>query len=273
VRALKPDEARALMLKAEGLTYHEIGERCGWTYTKVNRAITEGRRRFMEVYRAIETGDACERFAPVLAALAGGTATSAEIVEIRPHLRHCMACRATMRELHIARHQRLRLLVPAFASGPVRWLQEHGLGGGGGRQAPLGEGQSAEEILLECPRPDLLAAANRLDPERLEQCRRLRLSRIKEEALALLHRGNSTDIAAGIHIATAGGGGNRISAVATLIGFCISGAGGSAVRRDGRRQGARLDPPRGGGTREAARQGAGPQAARAGAAGDVRACG
>jgi DNA-directed RNA polymerase specialized sigma24 family protein len=36
LRALKPDEARALMLKAHGLSYDEIGRHCGWTYTNVN---------------------------------------------------------------------------------------------------------------------------------------------------------------------------------------------------------------------------------------------
>src|SRR3954467_327102 len=35
LRALKPDEARALLLKAEGLSYQEIGRHFGWTYTKV----------------------------------------------------------------------------------------------------------------------------------------------------------------------------------------------------------------------------------------------
>ncbi len=114
LRALKPDEARALMLKAEGLSYAEIGERCGWTYTKVNRAITEGRRRFMKAYAAIEAGDECSRLAPVLAALAAGEATSAQLVEVRPHLRHCLACRATVRELHMSRLRRARLLLPGF---------------------------------------------------------------------------------------------------------------------------------------------------------------
>ena len=60
LRALKPDERRALMLKAQGYSYEEIGEHLGWTYTKVNRSITEGRRRFMKVFRAIESGEACE---------------------------------------------------------------------------------------------------------------------------------------------------------------------------------------------------------------------
>jgi RNA polymerase sigma factor (sigma-70 family) len=35
LRALKPDEARALLLKAEGLSYQEIGRHFGWSYTKV----------------------------------------------------------------------------------------------------------------------------------------------------------------------------------------------------------------------------------------------
>ena len=72
LRALKPDEAKALLLKAEGLSYLEIGEHCGWSYTKVNRALTEGRKRFLKAYRAIEAGDECERFAPVLLQLAAG---------------------------------------------------------------------------------------------------------------------------------------------------------------------------------------------------------
>ena len=36
LRQLKPDEATALLLKAEGHTYGEIGARNGWTYTKVS---------------------------------------------------------------------------------------------------------------------------------------------------------------------------------------------------------------------------------------------
>jgi len=35
LRRLKPDEAKALVLKAQGLSYAEIGESLGWTYTKV----------------------------------------------------------------------------------------------------------------------------------------------------------------------------------------------------------------------------------------------
>lgn len=41
--ALKPDQRSALGLQAAGYSYREIGEWRGWTYTKVNRCIAEGR--------------------------------------------------------------------------------------------------------------------------------------------------------------------------------------------------------------------------------------
>ncbi len=44
-RALKADERLAIVLQAEGYSYAEICERCGWTYTKVNRCLAEGRAR------------------------------------------------------------------------------------------------------------------------------------------------------------------------------------------------------------------------------------
>jgi RNA polymerase sigma factor (sigma-70 family) len=40
---LKPDQRTALLLFGLGCSYREICERQGWTYTKVNRCITEGR--------------------------------------------------------------------------------------------------------------------------------------------------------------------------------------------------------------------------------------
>jgi RNA polymerase sigma factor (sigma-70 family) len=51
--ALKPQERRALALKAEGYSYAEIQELTGWTYTKVNRCMAEGRKRFLELFAAI----------------------------------------------------------------------------------------------------------------------------------------------------------------------------------------------------------------------------
>ena len=40
---IKRDQRLAIALQAAGYSYAEIAERCGWTYTKVNRSLAEGR--------------------------------------------------------------------------------------------------------------------------------------------------------------------------------------------------------------------------------------
>jgi RNA polymerase sigma factor (sigma-70 family) len=117
LRSLKPDEAKALMMTAHGLSYEEIGARYGWSYTKVNRAVTEGRRRFMTAYEGIESGAECERYRPIVQALSEGAATASQVLQIRPHLRHCTACRATVRDLHVSRARRASLFWPIFVVG------------------------------------------------------------------------------------------------------------------------------------------------------------
>jgi RNA polymerase sigma factor (sigma-70 family) len=46
---LKPDERQALVLKGRGYSYREICELTGWTYTKVNRCLAEGRARLRQL--------------------------------------------------------------------------------------------------------------------------------------------------------------------------------------------------------------------------------
>ena len=46
---LKPQERLALVLQAHGFSYTEISRLCGWTYTKVNRCLAEGRARLREL--------------------------------------------------------------------------------------------------------------------------------------------------------------------------------------------------------------------------------
>jgi DNA-directed RNA polymerase specialized sigma24 family protein len=48
---LKPDERRALGLLALGYTYREICGLTGWSHTKVNRCLHEGRARLRELAR------------------------------------------------------------------------------------------------------------------------------------------------------------------------------------------------------------------------------
>src|SRR4051812_32761885 len=99
---LKPQEAQALWLKAQGLSYQEIAERQAWTYTKVNRCLTEGRKAFLERFAGLESGEECRRWAPVVSALVDGEITARDARDLRRHLRHCGACRSTVRELRAA---------------------------------------------------------------------------------------------------------------------------------------------------------------------------
>jgi RNA polymerase sigma factor (sigma-70 family) len=99
LQRLKPQELRALWLKAQGHSYSDISSITGWTYTKVNRCLAEGRRAFLERYAGIESGEECLRWRPVLSAMVDGEATHQQIAELRPHLRNCPGCRATLKAL------------------------------------------------------------------------------------------------------------------------------------------------------------------------------
>jgi hypothetical protein len=210
------------MLKAEGLSYVEIGERLGWTYTKVNRCITEGRRRFLRLYEELETGAECERLAPVLASLAAGKASADELLEIRPHLRNCPGCRATVRELHASRLRRVTALLPLGAVvEPVRGLFERFRGPRGsadvGELHPMQRAEQLDEAFrqLHAAEPAVIEGASRVSTTRLN---------LRGWAEAALQRLQSSDVVLGMHAATSGGGG-RVSAIAALIGICVSGVG------------------------------------------------
>lgn len=99
LQRLKPQELRALWLRAQGHSYNDIGAITGWSYTKVNRCLTEGRRSFLARYADIESGAECERWLPVVSAMVDGEATAEQLMELRPHLRNCPGCRATLRAL------------------------------------------------------------------------------------------------------------------------------------------------------------------------------
>jgi RNA polymerase sigma factor (sigma-70 family) len=97
--AIKPAESRALVLQAEGRSYAEIRRETGWSLTKVNRALTEGRAAFHARLEALDDGAACEAIVPKLHALARGRAAADELILLRAHVRACAACRARLREL------------------------------------------------------------------------------------------------------------------------------------------------------------------------------
>lgn len=98
--ACEPDEARAILLRAGGLSYRQISEAYGWSHSRVGRSLASGRARFLERYAAIESGEACEQLAPVLTAIVDGEATPDDYLAVRPHLRRCPGCRTTLRALY-----------------------------------------------------------------------------------------------------------------------------------------------------------------------------
>jgi RNA polymerase sigma factor (sigma-70 family) len=94
---LKPPELRALALLGEGYSYREIAEVTGFSPTKVNRVVVEGRERFRRFLVRREGGARCVELAPLLSAFADGEAGAAEVATLREHLRTCAHCRATLR--------------------------------------------------------------------------------------------------------------------------------------------------------------------------------
>jgi RNA polymerase sigma factor (sigma-70 family) len=99
---LKPQELRALTLLAEGYSYREIGEITGYSATKVNRCVAEGRERFRHFLVRREVGARCAELAPLLSALADGEAGADDAATLRGHLRSCPHCRATLRAYRAA---------------------------------------------------------------------------------------------------------------------------------------------------------------------------
>jgi RNA polymerase sigma factor (sigma-70 family) len=100
--ALKPQELRALTLLAEGYSYLEIGEITGYSQTKINRCLAEGRERFRKLVAHSEDGGRCAEMRPLLSAFCDGEATAGEVAELREHLRACARCRATLRTYRAA---------------------------------------------------------------------------------------------------------------------------------------------------------------------------
>jgi RNA polymerase sigma factor (sigma-70 family) len=102
LQTLKPQELRALSLLAEGYSYREIGEITGYSQTKINRCLAEGRERFRSLLARSEDGRRCVEMGPRLSAFCDGEASSAEEAELREHLRACPHCRATLRSYRAA---------------------------------------------------------------------------------------------------------------------------------------------------------------------------
>ena len=121
LRALKPAELRALSLLASGYSYAEIGEITGFSHTKINRVLAEGRNRFRTLLSSSEDGSRCRELRPLLSAFCDGEASQGDAATVREHLRACAHCRSTMRAYRAA-PRIAAALAPAFP--PSRSLLE-----------------------------------------------------------------------------------------------------------------------------------------------------
>ncbi len=102
LQALKPQELRALTLLAEGYSYAEIGEITGYSATKINRCLAEGRERFRGLVSRSEDGRRCVELRPLISSFCDGEATAEDADTLREHLRACSQCRATLRAYRAA---------------------------------------------------------------------------------------------------------------------------------------------------------------------------
>jgi RNA polymerase sigma factor (sigma-70 family) len=100
---LKQQEIRALQLRGEGYSYAEICDRTDWSYTKVNRCLTEGRQALAIRLAGIRGGIECARLAASLDAVAAGEAAADDLADLGPHMKSCLGCRARLRSLRAAR--------------------------------------------------------------------------------------------------------------------------------------------------------------------------
>jgi hypothetical protein len=105
---------QCLILKALGYSYEEIAARTGFSWTKVNRSLTEGRRRFFERFGEIAAGTACRRYQPLLSVACDGLAGADDQRLLKAHLASCSGCRAALREYRSAPVRIAELLPPAI---------------------------------------------------------------------------------------------------------------------------------------------------------------
>jgi RNA polymerase sigma factor (sigma-70 family) len=102
LKTLKPAELRALTLLAQGYSYAEIGEMTGYSRTKINRCLAEGRERFRSFLTHSESGGRCAELRPLLSAFCDGEADAEEEAVLREHLRVCAHCRSVLRSYRAA---------------------------------------------------------------------------------------------------------------------------------------------------------------------------
>ena len=85
----------------------------GFSWTKVNRSISEGRKRLFERFAQLESGKLCVRFQTLLSTASDGEAGPDDERLLKAHLRACGGCRAALRDYRTIPARVAELLPPA----------------------------------------------------------------------------------------------------------------------------------------------------------------
>lgn len=98
LRRLRPDQLRCLLLRADGFGYPAICELTGFSYAKVNRLLSEGRKVARMRDEAIAAGHECERLEPVISRFVDGVLDGQAEADLLLHFDHCGHCKAVARD-------------------------------------------------------------------------------------------------------------------------------------------------------------------------------
>jgi RNA polymerase sigma factor (sigma-70 family) len=102
LQRLRPDQTRCLLLRADGFEYPEICRLTGFSYAKVNRLLSDGRKAVRVRVDSITAGRECERIEQLLSMFVDGVAEEVVANDVRIHLEHCLRCRQTARAYSLA---------------------------------------------------------------------------------------------------------------------------------------------------------------------------
>lgn len=102
LRRLRPDQTRCLLLRADGFDYPEICRITGFSYAKVNRLLSEGRKAARVRVDSITEGRECERVEPLISMFVDGVADAEVARDVQMHIDHCSHCQATVRDYALA---------------------------------------------------------------------------------------------------------------------------------------------------------------------------
>lgn len=96
---INPDQARCLLLRADGLGYPDICRITGFSYAKVNRCLSEGRKAIRTHVGMLASGAECKRLFPALSMLVDSEIMPEMRADVELHLETCLSCQASVREL------------------------------------------------------------------------------------------------------------------------------------------------------------------------------